>query len=194
MSEWLDTEAKAILQRTPPEKLAPADTAGYTLVLLSKTSDQERLRQALAKVPCCDPAASNAIFASPCPHVVATGLTAEDAMFGQFELACCDCAAVFVRDEVIAEDDRSYLSRLYAELSDSEEFRPVGIEIHAVPNDERGRRFMRQFVGTDLTFLQRVALALHETVMEKKARMMWHWGRKIGADVRMAGPQGGPLG
>ena len=186
MSEWLDTETKAILQGSPPEKLAPPGTAGFTLVLLSKTSDQRRLRQALARVRSSESAALDAILAEPCPTTVAAGLTEEDAMFGQFELACCDCPAVFIRDEVVAEDDHSYLSELYAELSASWEFQPVVIEIHSAPSDDRGRRFMRQFLGVDESFLERVQLPLRERVLRKKARIMLHWGRKIGADVRAA--------
>ena len=33
--DWLDTETKALLQRSPPEKLAPPDTATFSLVLLA---------------------------------------------------------------------------------------------------------------------------------------------------------------
>jgi hypothetical protein len=185
MSQWLDTETRAILQGAPPEKLAPPDAVGFTLVLLSKTNDQERLRQALAKAGCTNPAASEVILTSPCPQVVAVGMTAEDAMLGQFELACCDSAAVFIRDEVVAGNDQPYLSDVYAKLSSSSEFQPVGIDIHSVPNDDQGRRYLQQFLGVHEFFLEWIGLPLHQTVMKKKARMMRHWGEKIGADVRM---------
>lgn len=186
MSEWLDTETRAILQGVPPEKLAPPDTVGFTLVLLSKTNDQERLRQAFARAVCTGPAASDAVLTSSCPQVVAIRMTAEDAMIGQFEFACCDSAAVFIRDEVVADNDKSYLSGLYLELSSSEEFQPVVIEVYSVPNDDQGRRYVRQFLGVYESLLERARLPLHQTVMKKKARVMRHWGMKIGADVRMA--------
>ena len=35
MTNWLDTETKALLQGVPPEKFAPPDTATFTLVLLT---------------------------------------------------------------------------------------------------------------------------------------------------------------
>jgi hypothetical protein len=185
MSDWLDTETKAILQGVPPEKLAPPGIAGFTLVLLSKSSNHKRLRQGLAKTGCLDSDASTAILAGTCPQIVATGLTLENALLGQFELACCDSASVFLRDEVVAEDDRDYLAQTYADLLTSQEFQPVRIEIRSVPDDERGRRFLDQFVGTDEASLQPIGLPLCHTAMKKKARFVCHWGGKIGADVRM---------
>ena len=103
MSRWLDAETKAILQGVPPEKLAPPDTIGFMLVLLFKGNDDARLRRALAKAGCANPSLAETILASRCPVHVSNGLTVEDAMLGQFELACCDSAAVFIRDEVVAE-------------------------------------------------------------------------------------------
>ena len=35
MKTWLDTETKAMLRKSPPSKLAPPNTKGFTLVLLS---------------------------------------------------------------------------------------------------------------------------------------------------------------
>jgi hypothetical protein len=182
MSDWLDTETKAILQGAPPAKLAPPDTVGFTLVLLSKSDDHRRLQDALAKAGSRDPAA---LLAGECPQIVAAGVTLEEALLGQFELACCDSAAVFLRDAVVAADDRSYLSRLYSELLTGEEFEPTGIEIRSVPNDSRGRRFLNQFVGTEETWIQLIGLPLRLRVMGKKARLMWHWGTKIGAEIRI---------
>lgn len=106
-------------------------------------------------------------------------------MLGQFELACCDAVAVFLRDEVVAANDAAYLAEVYSDLLASEEFRPVGIEIRSVPNDERGRRFVDQFIGADEALPPPVALPIRRTVTGKKARFTRHWGQKIGADVRM---------
>lgn len=184
MSEWLDTETKAILQPAPPAKLAPPDTVGFSIVLLSRTNDQARLRYALMKAGCSE-AVSNVALAGRCPHVVATGLALDDARLALLELACCDSVAVFIRDEVVAANDQAYLSGLYSELSTSEEFERVGIEIRSVPCGEQGRGYLQQFLGMDARSLERVGFPLHRTVMRNKARIMCHWGRQIGADVRM---------
>ena len=185
MSEWWDTETKALLQNVPPEKLAPPDTVGFTVVLLTKT-EAMRLQQAATRTGWLVSAFHTAVT-SRCPCPLLTGLTLDDAMLAQFELACCDSAAVFVRDEVVAENDRVYLSELYAELSSSEEFAQVGIEIRDIPPGEQGKRFLLQFLGADEKSLEVFRPPLHLQVMRKKARIMCYWGQKINADVRMAG-------
>ena len=143
MSEWWDTETKALLQNVPPEKLAPPDTVGFTVVLLTKT-EAMRLQQAATRTGWLVSAFHTAVT-SRCPCPLLTGLTLDDAMLAQFELACCDSAAVFVRDEVVAENDRVYLSELYAELSSSEEFEQVGIEIRDVPQASKESGFCCSF-------------------------------------------------
>ncbi|MCU0963227.1 MAG: hypothetical protein MUF48_24300 [Pirellulaceae bacterium] len=186
MSEWLDTETRELLQIVPPEKGAPPDTLGFTLVLLRRTDDLDRLRYAAAEVSWLA-AAFEVAVANRCPVPLTTGLLLEEAMLAQFELVCCDCAAVFIRDEVVAENDRRYLSELYHELSCSEEFQLVGLDLHAVPRDGRGRRYLAQFMGVDEHLWNQLCLPLQLTVMRKKARIMCHWGSQIRADVRLAG-------
>jgi len=183
MSEWWDTETKALLQNVPPERLAPPDTLGFTVVLLTKT-EATRLLQAATRAGWLASAFQSAITCS-CPCPLLTGLTLDDAMLAQFELACCDSAAVFVRDEVVAENDHVYLSELYAEVLSSEEFEKIGIEIRDVPASEQGKRFLAQFLGAGEKSLEVFRLPLHLQVMRKKARIMGYWGRKINADVRM---------
>jgi hypothetical protein len=186
MSEWLDTETKAILDGVPPSRLAPPDAVGFTLVLLAKSNDPMRLREALAKVRSLDSSRWSAVLAGECPQIVGKGLALDDAILGQFELACCDSAAVFLRDEIVADDDRDYLCRLYMDLLRGEEFELVTIELQSVPFDDRGRRFLRQFLGSAAAgVLVQIGLPLRQAVMRKKARIMRHWGREIGADVRM---------
>jgi hypothetical protein len=159
----------------------------FTLVLLAKTDDPARLEFAATHAGWLQPAL-NIARTSCCPVVLLTGLTPDDALLAQFELACCDSAAVFVRDEVVAEGDQAYLSRLYRELSTSEEFQDVRIEVHDVPEHARGQRFLLQFLGTGGTLSHCMRFPLHLKVMRKKARIMCYWGHEIGADVRMAGP------
>ncbi len=51
MKSWLDTETKALLQKIPPEKLAPPDTKAYSLVLLSIfRHDAFRLQRAFQRI------------------------------------------------------------------------------------------------------------------------------------------------
>ncbi len=184
MPDWLDTETKAILQGVPPDKLAPPDTVGFTLVLLRESDSRKRLEEGLAKAGCCDSRASVAVVRE-CPQVLAAGLTLEDALLGQFELACCDSIAVLLRDAVVAANDRAYLLEVYSDLLNAEEFQPMGIEIRSVPNDHRGRRFLDQFVGSEEIGGQAIRFPVRLKVMRKKARLMGHWGKKIGADVRL---------
>ncbi len=186
MSEWLDTETKSLLQNVPPEKLAPPDTLGFTLVLLTRTGDSTRLQHA-AKQAGWLASTFNTALGGECPLRLLTGVTLDDAMLAQFELACCDSAAVFIRDEVVAENDHAYLSELYQELASSDEFRNVGIEVRDVPQSDQGKRFVLQFLGGHERSLELARLPLHLQVMRKKARIMCYWGKKIGADVRMAG-------
>jgi hypothetical protein len=185
MSDWLDTETKAILQGVPPGKLAPPDALGYTLVLLSRSPDRDRLQVGLAKARCLDADPLPAILVGDLPQILARAMTLEDALLGQFELACCDSVSVFLRDEVVTAGDRGYLAKLYSDLLTGEEFGPTAIEIRAVPNDDRGRRFLDQFIGTREEWVQVIGLPLRLRVMGKKARVMCHWARKIGADVRV---------
>ena len=154
-------------------------------MLLSKTDDAARLRYAATKADWLE-AAFNAALTNRCPLALATGVTLDVAMLAQFELACCDSAAVFIRDEVVAEHDHSFLSQLYRELSSSEEFQPVGIQVHSVPHNDQGRRYLQRFLGSDERSPHCAPTPLHLMVMKKKARIMCYWGRKIGAAVTMA--------
>ena len=44
MNSWLDPETEALLQKLPPDKQAPPDIDGFTLVLLSvDRADLKRL-------------------------------------------------------------------------------------------------------------------------------------------------------
>lgn len=184
MSEWLDPETRELLQIAPPQKGAPPDTLGFTLVLLHRTENLDRLRYAAARVSWLA-AAFEVAVAHHCPVALTTGLMLEEAILAQFEFVCCDCAAVFIRDEVVADNDHRYLSELYRELSCSEEFELVGLDVHALPADERGRRYLEQFLGMGEQPPNQLPLPLHLTAIRKKARIMAYWGTKIGADVRM---------
>ena len=67
---------------------------------------------------------------------------------------------------------------LYADLCESPEFRSVSLRIESIPADERGRDFLVRFTGAASP-----ELPLELRVMTKKARIMEHWGTKIGGKV-----------
>ncbi len=108
MSDALDTQTSAILGERPPEKIAPSDARGYSLVLLRAGPDEDRAAEAVARLRAGgDPAALRER-----PYAIQQGLPLEDAMAGQMWLACGDCAAAFVSDEVASEADPVYLAQL----------------------------------------------------------------------------------
>jgi len=47
-SSWLDTETKAVLQQVPPQKLAPAITETFSVVVLSFDSHGDHTRHVRA--------------------------------------------------------------------------------------------------------------------------------------------------
>jgi hypothetical protein len=175
--DWLDTETQAQLAADPPEKLAPPTVAGYSLVLLAIGANRRRVAQTLAQL------IGQAVPKTPlCPCVVQRDLSLADAMQGQFELICADSTSVFIDDEVIRNAHPKYLDELFANLRRSPEFQPVRVQIHAVPDGQRGANFLRQFFGREIKppFFRRVA--------RKKARIMQHWGKRVGAIVEWTEP------
>jgi hypothetical protein len=171
-SDWLDTQTKAQLAESPPDKLAPPVVAGFSLVLLERGPDRRRVDQtlqALVANPACAPSA--------CPCVVQRGLAFTDALQGQFELICADSISVFVNDDVLRTANASYLQELFQTLRKSPEFQPVTVCVHSVPIDDGGMRFLHQFFG------ELPRLPATHVVARKKARIMQHWGSKLGAVI-----------
>lgn len=180
--EWLDTETRAMLEWRPPEKLAPAVTARFTLVLLQKGSDARRIARAFARTRDGSETDVHAAFRLAPPATVAVGLTYEEALMGQFELICADCISVFLDDGVIACAAQDYLRNLYSRLRKSPEFAPCQVTLGPVPADESGATYLDQFLGLSPERFQDV-LGTPLTVAAKKARIMKHWGAKIGAEM-----------
>ena len=184
MSIWLDTQTKAILQGCPPEKLAPPDIAEFSLVLIETGEHPDRLQMAVDRL---SPTLHGKVKLSPeaCPQVLATGLMVQDAMIGQFELICCDAISVFVRDEVALEGSRDYLRDLYSRLSSSAEFVKVEVSIKSVPETDRGKRFLHQFLGLESEL---AVFPIRKRFAWKKARIMAHWAEKTQAEVSCGSP------
>ena len=179
MSTWLDTETKAILQRSPPEKLAPPDTGPFALVLLAtQRESRERLVAAVERVRETTRDEALKILAQPLPVVVKWGLSHEDALLGQFEFIACDAISVFLANEVVCNAPKGYLDELYATVRRSQEFELVSIRIESMPVDPKGRDFVDRFIGVAAP-----QFPLELTAMKKKARIMEHWATKIGGRV-----------
>lgn len=183
-SPWLDTETKAILQPSPPEKLAPPDTGMFTLVLLQKGTDRAWLLRALMRMPGMRQERAVSLAAQPCPVPVARGLSLPDAILGQFELICCNAISVFLRDEIVFPGDRPYLTELYQQVESSPEFKTVTVTLGSFPDSAPSRQFLDQFLGPgDVTSALLAGHLRRESMMRKKARILEHWAEKIGAKV-----------
>jgi hypothetical protein len=186
-SKWLDTETKAILQPALPDKLAPPNTGIFTLMLLRKGNDHNWGIRALMRLPGMRQERAESIAAQACPSPVVRSLSLADAMLGQFELICCDSISVFLKDEIAFPGDREYLSQLFQQVEDSPEFESVTVTLRSLPDSVLSGHFLDQFLGpVDATSALLAGHLRRERMMRKKARIMEHWAKKIGAEVVVA--------
>lgn len=180
---WLDTETKAVLQKVPPEKFAPATTETFSIVVIdcSFRPNHSRHLRAYHRVlgTTLDDASDH--LKRAIPLVLKRKLSLSDALLAQFELICCDLVSVFVSDSVISNADPIYLSELWNSLKTGEEFETQRVTIHSVPDDSSGEDFLEQFVGAEVT-----NFPIDMEAMRKKARIMNHWANKIGAAILVA--------
>ncbi len=179
---WLDTQTKELLQKVPDGTLAPPRTAEFALVLLRKGQDHDRLVGAITQINKCSRSDAAELANRQTPVTINLDLTEEDALWGQFELICTDTVSIFLRSEVIAQNDRSYLWPLFQKILQSSEFIPATVSISDVPVTESGEKFVEQFLGR--VPVERVFPVL-VTMPFKKARIMEHWAIKIGASLRI---------
>lgn len=187
---WLDTQTKEILQKAHEPKLAPPKAAEFALVLLRKGADHPRLVRAICRINECREAGAIELARLPEPVTVNSGLTQEEALFGQFELICCDAIAVFIRSEVLLEQHQEgYLRSLYQTVLQSPEFKPTRIDVLEVPATDPGEKFMDQFVGNALSAQKRRLPRFSVLVPFKKARIMTHWAKRVGARVQCGAVQ-----
>jgi len=180
---WLDTETKAVLQKVPPEKFAPATTETFSIVVIDCSFRPNRSRQlrAFHRVLGTTIDHANHYLKRTIPLVLKRKLSLSDALLAQFELICCDLVSVFVSDSVISNADPNYLAGLWNSLKTGEEFEIQSVTINSVPDDSSGEDFLVQFVGAkDANF------PVHMRAMRKKARIMHHWANKIGAAILVA--------
>ena len=178
--DWLDTETAAILAGAPPRKLAPPRAAGFSLVILVQGPDPIHTAEAMRRIPRVAENDLAACARKECPFVAASGLTEADAFMGQFELICADCISVFIQDEVLSDADSRYLADLYTRLRQSPEFEQVRLVVRSLPPGEAAKKFTAQFLNK---YLREQVLDGWMLMSRKKARIMQHWGNKIGATI-----------
>jgi hypothetical protein len=181
-TSWLDTETKAALQKLPPEKLAPATTDTFAVVVLSLDSSTDRVRHVRAFDRVLGTSLEDAerqIARTP-PFVIKRELTLSDAMLAQFELVCSDIVSIFLSDDVVENAEPEYLVSLYRGVAHADEFQIVSIRVHSIPDDDDGLAFAEQFIGLPVP-----QLPLEIVAMRKKLRIMIHWANKIGAHVEV---------
>lgn len=142
---WLDTQTKEILQKVSEPKLAPPKTAEFALVLVQNGTDQKRLVRAISRINECNEAKASELAGTGAPVTINPDLMEEDALWGQFELICCDAISIFFRTEVLEQMDSAYLQSLYNKTSQSTEFQPTVVNIAEVPATESGQKFLTNF-------------------------------------------------
>ncbi len=138
--EWLDTQTKAELAGSPPQKSAPPTEAGYSIVLLRHGYDLQRVDSVLERI-----VSDSRTLGRECPLVVRSGLSETDAIEIQFEFICVDSVSVFIEDQVLENAAQDYLNDLYETLLQSSEFQPMRVHVVSVPPDNDGMRFLEQF-------------------------------------------------
>ena len=176
--DWLDTQTKELLQKVRDEKLAPSKTAEFALVLIRKGKDRQRLINAIIQINKCSEKDAIRLASRITPLTINPDLTEEEAVWGQFELICCDAVSIFLRSEVLEQNDQSYLGPLFKKALESEEFKPATVSITEVPNTESGEKFIEQFMGSPLTTPATL------TIPFKKARIMEHWATRVGVRLK----------
>jgi len=182
---WLDTETKSILQKEHEWKLAPPRAAGFALVLIRKGTDNQRLVRAISRINECRESEAIELARLPAPVTINPGLKEEEALFGQFELICCDAISAFIRSEVVLEQgERIYLQALFQRVLQSPEFKPTRIDVLEVPATDSGQKFVDQFLGIPLQEQKMGEARFSVWVPFKKARIMKHWATRVGAQVK----------
>jgi len=112
------------------------------------------------------------------PFVLKRKLDLSDAMLAQFELACADMISIFLSDHVVTNGKPEYLATLYRDMLRADEFQVFTVRVNSIPDGDTGRSFVDQFIGPSVR-----GLPCEFTAMRKKARIMTHWAKRIGAVV-----------
>lgn len=180
---WIDAQTKEMLQKAPPPVLSPPKVAEFALVLLRKGADPKRLIRAIIRINECSESRASTLARQSTPAVVHRDLGEADALFGQFELICCDAVSIFVRSEVLEQSDGSYLHGLFQQVLQSPEFKPTSVRVRSIPKTVPGQKFADQFLGVGCSESAGLSFPLVVNVPHKKARIMKHWAPRVQAVV-----------
>ena len=187
---WLDLQTLEMLHHEPPRRIAPPTLPDYSVVMLEAGGDRERMVRAVRRTNDCSESEARALLAQRLPFVVNLDLSYHDAGLGQFELVCCDAISVIMPSEVVVDAEPAYLDDLYAKLRQSDEFQEVTLRLESLPWGEDAMRFLGQFLGLAKVEAKAQQFPADLRMFYKKARIMAHWGDRIGAEVRLTvGPQ-----
>ena len=187
---WLDPQTLEMLGPEPPRRIAPPTLPEYSLVILEAGGDRERMVRAVRRINDCADSAARRLLARRAPLVVNPDLSHHDAALGQFELVCCDAISVIMPGRVLVGAHPSYLRDLFAQLCRSDEFREVTLRLGSVPWGKDGMRFLDQFLGLTEMEARAQQFPVDLRMFHKKARIMAHWGSRIGAELMVSeGPQ-----
>ncbi len=187
---WLDPKTLELLRGEPPQTVAPPTLPDYSLVLLEAGGDRKRMVRGVQRVVDCPDSDASRLLGGRLPLVVKADLSYHDAEFGQFEFICCDAITVIIASEVVTGAEPSYLKDLFARLRRSDEFRRVTLRLDSLPRSEDGTRYADQFLGLAEAEAEAQRFPVELRVFYKKARIMAHWGNRIGAQVRIWGQAG----
>lgn len=180
---WLDPQTLEMLHHDPPHRIAPPTLPDYSLVMLEAGGDRKRMVRAVRRIDGCSDSEARALLARRLPLVVNQDLSYHDAGFGQFELVCCDAISVIIPSEVVVYAEPSYLKDLYAKLRKSDEFQGVTVRLESLPWGDVSMRFLDQFLGLPEIEAKAQKLPVDLRMFHKKARIMAHWGGRIGAEI-----------
>jgi hypothetical protein len=175
MHEWLDPTTRAILCRNATNRKASVQAGAYSLLLLEKGIDDARIQETIAAIQ------QGASPTSELPFVLVQHMSFVDALAGQFALACCDCAAAILPDEVLDRADRAFFRELYVQVINSDDYQRIQVEVSDVPPTDEGRRFCWQFLG----LATGLALPSRQKVFRIKAELMAHWAKRSGISIRI---------
>ena len=182
---WLDLQTLEMLHHEPPPRIAPPTLPDYSVVMLEVGGDRERMVRAVRRTNNCSDSEARALLARRLPLVVNLDLSYHDAGLGPFELVCCDAISVIMPSEVVANAEPTYLKDLYARLRQSDEFQKVTLRLESLPWGEDAIRFLGQFLGLAEVEAKAQQFPVDLRMFHKKARIMAHWGDRIGAEVRV---------
>lgn len=179
---WLDTQTKEILQKVAEPKLAPPIAVEFTLVLVRKGADRDRLVRAICRINECKEPEAVKLAARRTPVRINSDLSERDALWGQFELICCDAVSIFIRSEILDQMDLAEFQSLVEKTSHSTEFQPTSVIISEIPQTQSGRSFVDQFLA--IVEPAKVAILPFTVIVPfKKARIMQHWATRVGAKL-----------